>query len=257
VVDVSVPAVHRASLVLSALAACSEPVTFGQLAAMVPLPRSSLHDVCTALVEEGFVDRSSDGQFQVGFRIVELARIRLARTNLVSSFLDVCHGASALRETTVLSVLRGPDVVYVAFVNADHPLAVTYQIGMRLPAHLTASGKAILATLPAERVREVTGGVLAAGAEPEAGPGRDRLAGLLAELEVTRARGFSVDDEGTARGMVCIGAPIFAGNDRHACAAIGISMVKATARPFETEMTDELSCLAKRVSTALGSSRSY
>ena len=57
-----------------------KPVTFGQLAAMVPLPRSSLHDVCTALVREGFVDRGSDGQFQVGSRIVELARIRLAQT---------------------------------------------------------------------------------------------------------------------------------------------------------------------------------
>src|ERR1700744_555244 len=97
VVDVSVPAVHRASLVLGALAACSEPVSFGQLAAMVPLPRSSLHDVCTALVQEGFVDRGSDGLFQVGFRMVELARIRLARTNLVGSFLNVCQRTSALR----------------------------------------------------------------------------------------------------------------------------------------------------------------
>ena len=242
------PAVHRASLVLSALAACSEPVTFGQLAAMVTLPRSSLHDVCTALVEEGFVDRSSDGQFQVGFRMVELARIRLARTNLVSSFLDVCRGASALRETTVLSVLRGSDVVYVAFVNADHPLAITYQIGMRLPAHLTASGKAILATMPAARVQEVMGGAMADGVPGDGA----RLDGLLAELELTRARGFSVDDEETARGMVCIGAPVFAGNDKRACAAIGISMVKATARPFETELTAELSQLAKKVSLMLG-----
>jgi IclR family transcriptional regulator, blcABC operon repressor len=80
VVTVSVPAVHRASLVLEALSTCTEPVTFGQLAAMVPLPRSSLHDVCTALVREGFVDRGSDGQFQVGSRLVELARIKLAQT---------------------------------------------------------------------------------------------------------------------------------------------------------------------------------
>lgn len=81
VMIVAVPAVHRASLVLGALAACSEPVSFGQLAAKVQLPRSSLHDVCTALVQEGLVDRGSDGLFQVGFRIVELARIRLARTD--------------------------------------------------------------------------------------------------------------------------------------------------------------------------------
>jgi DNA-binding IclR family transcriptional regulator len=251
--NVAVPAVHRASLVLGALAACSEPVTFGQLAAMVPLPRSSLHDVCTALVAEGFVDRGSDGLFQVGFRIVELARIRLARTNLVGSFLSVCQQSSAIRETTVLSVLRGSDVVYVAFVNANHPLAITYQIGMRLPAHLTASGKAILATLPPARVRDVMGSALAADDEG----GGVRLDGLLAELELTRARGFSVDDEGTARGMVCIGAPIFEGNDRRACAAIGISMVKATAHPFETELTDELSQLAKKVSLMLGASELY
>lgn len=250
--NVSVPAVHRASLVLGALAACSEPVTFGQLAAMVSLPRSSLHDVCTALVQEGFVDRGSDGLFQVGFRMVELARIRLARTSLVGSFLNVCQRSSAIRETTVLSVLRGSDVVYMAFVNAHHPLAITYQIGMRLPAHLTASGKAILATMPTARVQEVMGSAMAG----DTASGGGRLDGLLAELELTRARGFAVDDEETARGMVCIGAPVFAGNDKPACAAIGISMVKATAPPFESELTAELSQLARKVSLILGAAES-
>jgi DNA-binding IclR family transcriptional regulator len=76
---------------------------------------------------------------------------------------------------------------------------------------------------------------------------------LLAELAVTQKRGYSIDDEETARGMVCIGVPIFEDNEDQARSAIAFSMVKASAKPFSTDLTSKLTVLADTISRRLGS----
>jgi IclR family transcriptional regulator, blcABC operon repressor len=242
----TVPAVHRAATVLGYLSSCSDPVSFGQMATALDMPRSSLHNVCMALVETGLIERGADGRFLIGLRVVELARARLAKTELVGTFLETCREAGGIEETLVLGVLSGADVVYVAVVNADRPLAVRYQIGMRLPAWSTGTGKAILSTLGEASVKQL---ITAAGAD-----GRSpNLESLLAELEATRERGYAVDDEETAKGMLCIGVPIFEDNERQARSAIAFSMVKASAKPFSTDLTSKLTRLAGTISRRLGS----
>lgn len=249
----AVPAVHRASLVLDALAASGKPMAFGELADLVDLPRSSLHNICTALAETKLIERDESGRFRIGLRVVELARTRLAGSDLVNTFIAACRDSGqALNETVVLAVRNGADVVYVACINTDQPLAVRYQIGLRLPAACTASGKAILATLPDEQVAAVVGERPVTRLNPErTGP----VEGLLADLKRTRERGYSVDDEDTARGMICIGAPVFEGHDSVlkggntvARGAIAVSMVKAGARPYEKNVQ----ALAREISRRLG-----
>lgn len=246
----TVPAVHRAAIVLDFLASCSDPVSFGQMAAAMDMPRSSLHNVCMALLDTGLIERGADGRFQIGLRVVELARARLSKTELVGTFLETCREVGGIGETLVLGVLSGVDVVYVAVINADRPLAVRYQIGMRLPAWSTATGKAILSTLGEANVKQLLTTASSDSRAKVAGPD---LETLLAELAVTQKRGYSIDDEETARGMVCIGVPIFEDNEDQARSAIAFSMVKASAKPFSTDLTSKLTVLADTISRRLGS----
>jgi DNA-binding IclR family transcriptional regulator len=242
--------VHRAATVLEFLASCSDPVSFGQMAAALGMPRSSLHNICMALVDTGLIERGVDGRFQIGLRVVELARARLAKTELVGTFLETCREVGGIGETLVLGVLSGVDVVYVAVINADRPLAVRYQIGMRLPAWSTGTGKAILSTLGDANVKQL---ITSANTESGARAAGPDLENLLAELQATRQRGYSVDDEETSKGMVCIGVPIFEDNEEQARSAIAFSMVKASAKPFSTELTSKLTVLADTISRRLGS----
>ncbi|WP_199434762.1 IclR family transcriptional regulator [Qaidamihabitans albus] len=241
-----IPAIDKAAQVLGRLAETGEPMTFGQVAESVSLPRSSLHDVCTSLAEVGLLERGSDGTFRLGLRLVELARARLASSDLVSTFRRVCRTAD-IQETTVLAVLNGPEVVYVAFIDGGRPLAVRYQIGMRLPATTTATGKSILATLPEREVEPL----LDSGSAPLADSDYREL---VTELEATRLRGFSIDDEKTAAGMVCFGAPVFDGTSDIACGAVAFSMVKTTALST-TECTQQIREIADAVSRELGGTR--
>jgi DNA-binding IclR family transcriptional regulator len=244
-----VPAISRAAAVLDALAASPEPVSLAQLAASIRLPKSSLHNVCSTLVTTGLVDRGTDGRFQIGLRTVELARHRIAGMSLVNCFQETARAAGPTPHTLVLGVLRGADVMYVSIIVGEDPIAVRYEIGMRLPAAFTATGKAILATLPDDRVHQTIG----AGASSDAvHAGPKPIAALLAELGEIRALGYSLDDEEVAHGMMCLGASITGAGGSEAVGAIAVSTLKARTEGRREALAIQVRDLADRISLQLG-----
>lgn len=248
----AIPAIDKAVVILNVLAANGEPVTFSQLASQVVMARSSVHDVCSALVRTGLAEKSADGKYQIGMKLVELSRHRLASMQLVQAFQRVSRSMGRPVDTVVLSVLNGPDVIYVSFIDGNRPLAVRYEIGMRLPAAFTASGKAMLATLPEREVRSVLG---ASVRNPRDGAVK-LTDDLLTELQDGRERGFCIDDEETAPGMACIGSPIFAGGSDSAVGAVAVSVVKSATSWYDEDLTGYLRGLAGTVTQELGGRRS-
>jgi DNA-binding IclR family transcriptional regulator len=245
-----VPAIARATQVLDALDSTGRPLTFGELAARVDLPKSSLHNICTSLASVGILERGSDDRWQIGLRIVELARSRLRGMDLVNAFLYVSRNSPPPMETVVLSVLRGCDVTYVSVLQGDHPVAVRYEIGMRLPAAFTASGKAILAGLTDRRVRQLIGEF--AQNDRIAAPPKP-INALINELNEIRARGFSIDDEETALGMICAGAAIWASDAVGPAGAVALSTVKAG--HDLADMAERVQNMAGAISTHLGAAK--
>lgn len=246
-----VPALERALAVLDALSAAPDGLTYGELAAALPIPRSSLHDVCTSLVETGLIERAPSGRYGIGIKMVELARNRLNSTELVAAFRAQFTDAGRPAETVGLSVLTGPDVVYMSSVDGVRPLAVRFEVGARLPAAFTASGKAILSTMAPERVRELLPAKLVSPIDGSRLARKD----LLEELAATRERGYSVDDEGVIAGMVGIGAPVFVGESDEASGAIVMSQVKGGAAWFQADQAEYVRATAFSISRRLGSLR--
>jgi DNA-binding IclR family transcriptional regulator len=203
--DVNVPAIARAASVLDVLAKSSSPLTFSQIAEHVSLSKSSLHNICQTLVACGFAERDADGRFQIGLRLVELTYSRIKSMSIVSNFQEACRTKGLASEGAVLSILRGANVVYLSSIPGNKPFSIRYDIGLVLPAAFTASGKAMLAQLTDDAVRDLVGPL--ASSDLVAAPDKP-VARLLEELEQVRLTGFSVDDEETARGMICVGAPV-------------------------------------------------
>lgn len=222
----AVPAVARAARLLDALAAARAPLTLATLTAGLHLPKSTVHGLCQTLVGAGLVTRFENGTYHLGLRVMDLAHAFVARTDLTIEFARVWDELSPLpEETIILSVLDGADVVYVACRNGSQPLGVNFRIGMRLPANCTASGKALLSTLPPERVEAL---MRSAGMRGLTRHSVNRIGTLLKQLAETRVRGYSLDDEETRDGMVCFGAPVYDSRGGEAAAAVAVSMLKAS-----------------------------
>jgi DNA-binding IclR family transcriptional regulator len=247
----TVPAVERAVVILGALASAGEPVTLAALTTATKLPKSSVLGICTTLVHGGLVQRTTSGSYKLGVRVVDLAHAYLAQSDITAEFVNAWESLALLpEETVVLSVLDGTDVVYVACRNGTNGLSFNYRIGMRLPAACTASGKALLSTLPADSVSALYAGRPLEALTAHSVTGLDRL---VRDLETARSLGYAIDDEETREGMSCIGAPVFDSPGGSAVAAVAISMLKAEfATPKRDRAIDTLRQFADVLSRRLG-----
>src|SRR6185312_12895071 len=156
-----VPSVLRAARILDALASGPPRATLASLSLGLGIPRSSTLALCNSLVETGLLARDPDGLYSLGSHTLELSRAFLGQTDFHSEFQRAVPELGVLPEQTlVCAVLRDRDVVYIGRRPGTSPLGVSYEIGMRLPAHCTATGLSILASLPEETVEKRYEGVV-------------------------------------------------------------------------------------------------
>lgn len=214
----------RALALLDRLAHQREPMSLAQLTSELALPKSSVHGLCNTLMSFGYLRRQPDGAFLIGPRVMSLAEAFVSGTDVVQEFNALWADAGgAPEETVVLSVLSGTDALYVAVRNSARPIGLAFNVGMRLPAYLSGSGKAMLAQLPPDEVRKLFAGGLLTHLTRR---GAREVDGLVKELARTRKRGYSVDDEAVREGVYSFGAPVFDASG-HAVAGVAVCINKA------------------------------
>lgn len=245
-----VPSILKAVQILDTVAAAKGPMSLAELTQQLGLPKSSVLALCTSLTRTGMLGRVEGGAYQLGTHLLDLSHAYLANIDITKEFVGTWDAlAMPPGEGIVLGVLDATDVVYVACRNSDSPLGVTYRIGMRLPANCTATGKALLSTLPDERVRALYRGVALAKLTPQS---HATVKGLLKDLQATRLRGYAIDDEETREGMCCFGAPVFDASGSYAIAAVAVSTLKRPGDPAGTPQVvqgvkDFAAALSKRL----------
>jgi len=210
----------RAFALLEALAAEDGPVALADLAARVRLPKATVHRLLAQLASAELVRREPEGRrFTVGARLSALAlRVlansthRGARHAILQSLVD------DLGETCNLTMLDGAEVVYLDRVDTPSPLRVNLQPGSKVPLHCTASGKLLLALLPAARRRRLVAELRLERATPNTLGTRAALETHLARVRRER---LGIDAEEFITGLVCVAVPIL-GADGRAIAAVAM-----------------------------------
>ena len=203
-----VPAAARALRVLRFLATQPDPVPLDRIARAVGLPRSTAYHLIGTMIDEGFVTHVVDehryglgiAAFEVGSGYTRQAPLqRVARRPLVALVDRTGHSAH-------LAVLHGRDVLYVLEERAPRRPPLVTDVGVRLPAALTASGRAILAALPAAQVRALFPD--RASFVQRHGRGPTSLPALRALLTETRQRGWATEDGEVTPGFASVAAPV-------------------------------------------------
>ncbi len=220
------PAVSRAILILDALARAPRPLALGDLVAALDLPKSSVFGICTSLLAGGLVERTEESAYTLGLRIVDLANARLGQNDLAQEFMRFWSGHPEFGEdAAILSERHERDVVYLACRNSRRPLGVTFRVGMRLSAAVTATGKAILSTLPDEEVERLYAGKGALAALTSRSV--RSVAALKRQLAEFRRQGYSIDDGETREGMCSFGAAVMDRSGARAVAGVALSFFRA------------------------------
>ncbi len=225
-----VPAATNALRVLRYLARQPDPVPLERIVAALELPRSTAYHLMAAMIEQGFVVHLPEehryglgvAAFEVGSGYARQEPLqRLARRPL-AALVDV------VGQSAHLAVLHGRDVLYVVEERAPGRPPLVTDVGVRLPAQLTASGRAILAALPARQVRALFPGKDAFVDRTGSGPmSPSALRTLLAE---TRQRGFAREDGEITPGFSSVAAAVLDHN-RHPVAGVAVTYPSEQGEP--------------------------
>jgi DNA-binding IclR family transcriptional regulator len=249
--DSLAPAVTRAGAILDVLAErAGQALGPSELARVLGLPKSSIANICNALAEVGLVRRVGTG-FALGRKLAELGGAYLASVDQVQEFYEACRLLPTGSEETVqLAILDDLEMTYLARHDGRQPVRLTSQIGRRLPATVTATGKAALASLPEDELDRRLAGVVELTTFTVNSLGS--VDALRADLEVVRRRGYAIDDEETVEGVVCYGVMIRGRRPAEGPYAASITLLKARATDDRVALlVDDLHSLADRLSDPL------
>ncbi|MFJ4188370.1 IclR family transcriptional regulator [Kitasatospora sp. NPDC089509] len=181
-------------------------------------PKSSLYMLLRTLVDLGWVETDLTGtRYGIGVRALLVGTAYIDGDEAVAATRPVLDRlADDTTETVHLARLDGTDVVYLATRASQHYLRPFTRVGRRLPAHATALGKALLATLPDEEVERL----LPERLDPLTDHTHTSRAALLDDLREVRERGYATDREENTLGLCCY----------------------AVAVPYRTPARDAVSC---------------
>ncbi|GAA0412296.1 MULTISPECIES: IclR family transcriptional regulator [Leifsonia] len=245
------PAVARAVRVLDLLGdALGEPLTLSELARGLGAAKSSTLNVISALEEGGLVRRSDTG-YVLGRKVVELGGAYLRAFDPVLEFYRACADSEILRhERTQLAVLDGTHVIYVGAHVGRAPFRLSAGIGSRYPASITAVGNALLAELSNDEIARRF-------ADDETRPAfTDRsttsLDGLIAKIDATRERGYSLDHGEVYPGLAGFAVVVPPQSSGEVSLALGASLLEsAFTDEVLAELLTELHIVGRRMSNPM------
>ncbi len=202
---VQVPAADQTLRILSYLARQRASVPAATVASALDLPRSTTYHLLATLLDHGFVV-NGDRRWALGLAAHDLGSgylrqqpLALAGRTAIARFVD------SVGENAHLAVLNDRDVVYVVEERAPGRPSLVTDVGVRLPAHLTASGRSMLACLPPEQIRALYPDDAALSSRGGFPSTRRQLREVLRE---TRQRGFGMETGDVTEGLSSIAVPI-------------------------------------------------
>ncbi|MDP1581004.1 MAG: IclR family transcriptional regulator [Candidatus Didemnitutus sp.] len=244
-----IPNLRNACEILKLLGTNTDGFKAADIARLLKIPVTTTLRIMATLQLEGFV-RKMDGRFELGPVLIPLGNASLAGTEIREAAIPILQELTANTvETSHLAIPCDERALIVAVQDSPHPLRAASRPGYLAELHCSSTGKLFLAFLYASRTAELmeknkpirrTAHTLTTMAE------------IKREVELTRKRRFSLDNEEYHVGVRCLAAPVF-GSDGTVVAAIGITA--ATVRfPKERipEFADVVTAAADKLSRSLG-----
>ena len=216
----SIQVIERLAKILDVIASRKESVSLKILSAETGLHPSTAFRILSSLVDFGFVERTSRGNYQLGVKLMQLGSRVNASVDIRKIALPFMEALrDKLGETVNLTVRENDEVVYIERSVAKRMIKVEQVIGSRAPLHVTAVGKMMLGELGEEACRDY--------AKRSKLPAYTintyiKVNALLEEASASLERGYSLDNEEAELGVGCIGTLIRDANN-HVIAGLSVS----------------------------------
>ena len=210
--------VARTLRILEAFSYVEPVLGVSELARKLGMGKSSVHRALATLLEGGYVTKTTDDRYRLGLKLHELGQLVVSGLRLHEVAREPLERLrNSGHEAVHLAVLDGTDVVYIDRFESSGTARMFNRLGRRMPAHVTSSGKCLLAFGEAELTEAVLDRGLARLA-----PRTITSVSLFQEaLATTRTQGYALSVEESQPGVSSVAAPVF-GRDGGCIAAVSL-----------------------------------
>lgn len=202
-----IPTNLRLLVLLEEVAKAGVPVTPSSLKDVLNLPKPTLHRLFNTAEASGFLQRDIDGRsYGPGPRLRQLSLNTMSSQRLRTVRLAILRRvAEEIGETCNIAAPDREGMTYLDRVETHWPLRIQLPVGTQVPFYCTASGKLYLSSLRPTYFERY----LATAKLEQHGPNTiTNKEQLKAEIEATRKRAYSMDNEEFMEGMAAIAVPI-------------------------------------------------
>lgn len=238
---------ERAMTIAKVLAseASESSLSISELAAKCDLPLSTLHRILKAMIKEGMIEQDDQTkQYRLGTIWMELGLQVYDTMDYISKIRpELERLAREVEQSVYLSKPAGLDTIIIERIDsAANPIRIYDQLGIRIPMHIGAANKTILATMPVSQAREIIEQLLPHG----------EIAELEAQLDQIRLQGFAISHGERTAGTSSIAVSILNGfNEVVGAVSIGFVSFNVSTDHINN-LTERLVETGKRVSMKLG-----
>ncbi|MGO4591087.1 IclR family transcriptional regulator [Paenarthrobacter sp. 2TAF44] len=232
------PAAAQVLAVLRYVAGQAGPVSASAIARDVGLPRSTTYQLISALIDDGFLlHLPEERKYALGVTAHELGTgySRQAPLQRIARF-PLERLVARTRRTAHLAVMHGRDVVYVIEERAPRQRPLVTDTGVRLPAHLTASGRAMMSQMDRAQVSALFPGPEAFSARNSNGP--QSVPALEDLLARARTLGYAWEQDEITEGFSSVAVAVL-DRQRYPVASVTLTVSNRAFLPSERRLRND------------------
>jgi IclR family KDG regulon transcriptional repressor len=177
-----------------------------ELSKKLKLHKNNVFRILATLQSRNYIEQNrSNDNYRLGIKCLELGQTFIRQRGLLKqakSILEELAGTTG--ETSYISILRGNEVVYLDAVETTSTVRVVSRVGLHMPIHATAAGKALVLFDSDEELSKRFSGEIPRFTKNS----KTNVVEILKDLAVAREKGFATDLEEFEEGLRCIAAPI-------------------------------------------------
>jgi DNA-binding IclR family transcriptional regulator len=206
-IDYTIQSVSHALDILESFTRADNELGVTDLSRQLGLHKNNVFRLLATLEHRGYIEQNRETEsYRLGAKTLQLGSIFLEQRECRRQARPVLENLmAATGETAVVAVLRANKVIYMDSVETDRMVRAVSRVGAMLPAHCTAAGKTLLASLTSADVERLYPETDVTDAGPRTPRDRDAL---LAELKRVRERGYAVQNEECDLEVKGIAAPV-------------------------------------------------
>jgi IclR family acetate operon transcriptional repressor len=244
-----IPNLGKACEVMELIGQTAGGLSLRELVQALEIPRTTALRITQTLLDAGFLAENDERKFTPGPTLVQIGVRALDNLDIRSFARPILRKLSQdTGESSHLAMLNGDRSMLVEVADSPHPVRIASRPGTMVELHCSSTGKVFLAFAIAEPKKFVQTLELT----PHTEQTDSSAQAVLKSIELTRKKGYAMDEQEYVLGVRCIAAPIMNAFGK-TIAAVGITASTST---FTQEkicgMAKKLQQAASEISESMG-----